>query len=93
MTDIELIHEEHRRRADERAMLKAMAAENKPKPKLSPGMAREIARVNHLAESIKGTTYQEPKPEPKPMVIWPETVKVTHCPPAKGRFDEFRRVA
>ena len=93
MTDIEAIHEEHRRRADERAMLKAMAAENKPKPKLAPSVAREIARVNQLAESIKGTTYQEPMPAPAVQIVWPEGVKVTKCPPAKGRFDEFREVA
>lgn len=93
MTDLEAIREEHRRRAEERAMLKAMAEAPKAKPKLPSAVAREIARVNQLAESIKGTGYQEPHAKPEPQITWPEGVKVTKCPPAKGQFDEFRKEA
>lgn len=89
MTDLEAIREEHRRRAEERAMLKAMAEAPKAKPKLPSA----VARVNQLAESIKGTGYQEPPAKPEPQIIWPEGVKVTKCPPAKGQFDEFRKEA
>jgi hypothetical protein len=70
-----------------------MAPGSMNRKKASPAVLREIARTNAVAEAIKGVSYMEEKPAVTVQVVWPAHVVVQQCPPAKGRFDEFREVA